>query len=141
VSERWLPVPGFEGLYEVSDEGRARSLPRAVSSTSRAGRVYALRLQGKLLKLHPSGKAGHFIFMLPGHKSCKIHTTILAVFVEPRPLGLDGLHNDGDVTNNRLSNLRWGTVSENIADAVRHGTWNSPARLAHLRRVGFRANV
>ena len=34
-------------------------------------------------------------------------------------------HNDGDFENNRLSNLRWGTKSENTLDSVKHGTHNN----------------
>jgi len=42
-------------------------------------------------------------------------------------------HNDGDPHNNRVSNLRWGTASENALDAVRHGT-HPEARKTHCRR-------
>lgn len=33
--ERWLPVVGFEGLYEASDHGRVRSLARTTTYTKR----------------------------------------------------------------------------------------------------------
>ena len=36
-TERWLPVTGYEGLYEVSDLGRVRSLPRQTRSGVRGG--------------------------------------------------------------------------------------------------------
>ena len=31
AAERWLPVPGYEGRYEISDRGNARSLDRVVA--------------------------------------------------------------------------------------------------------------
>ena len=37
--ERWLPVPGYEGLYEVSDLGQVRSLPRPTKRGIRGGNV------------------------------------------------------------------------------------------------------
>lgn len=50
--ERWLPVVGFEGLYEVSDHGRVRSLDRIVSKLAR-GRLtrYELEVPGRLLRI------------------------------------------------------------------------------------------
>lgn len=43
--EKWLPVVGWEGLYEVSDFGRVRSLDRTTAGGSRA-------VKGRMLKLH-----------------------------------------------------------------------------------------
>lgn len=47
---------------------------------------------------------------------------VLEAFVGPRPPGLDGCHNDGNKLNNSLSNLRWATRKDNMADARTHGT-------------------
>jgi hypothetical protein len=49
------------------------------------------------------------------------HGLVLETFVGPRPVGQECLHDDGDPLNNHLSNLRWGTHAENMADRVRHG--------------------
>jgi hypothetical protein len=50
-----------------------------------------------------------------------VHTLILETFVGPRPKGMKALHDpDPDRSNNRLSNLRWGTTSDNMRDAIRH---------------------
>ena len=51
-----------------------------------------------------------------------VHQLVLIAFVGPCPPGMECLHGDGDPTNNRLSNLKWGTHAENHADSVRHGT-------------------
>lgn len=53
-----------------------------------------------------------------------IHTLILEAFTGPCPPGMECLHRDGDPQNNSLSNLRWGTRSENVRDAITHGTCN-----------------
>jgi hypothetical protein len=47
---------------------------------------------------------------------------VAEAFIGPRPVGLDVCHNDGNRTNNRRSNLRYDTKSENSRDALRHGT-------------------
>lgn len=63
-----------------------------------------------------------------------IHILVLQAFVGPRPEGNHhGCHWDGDKSNNRLSNLRWATVKENIADQKRHGTFVSGARNGKAR--------
>lgn len=58
--ERWLPILGFEGLYEVSDQGGVRSIDRVVPGPKREGGVvFPRRLRGQLLKqghLRPPAK-------------------------------------------------------------------------------------
>lgn len=51
-----------------------------------------------------------------------IHTLVLEAFVGPRPEGAVCCHIDGDPTNNHVTNLRWGSYSDNNHDLVRHGT-------------------
>lgn len=51
-----------------------------------------------------------------------ISSLVLEAFVGLRPPGLQTCHNDGDSTNDHLSNLRWDTPSENMWDKTRHGT-------------------
>lgn len=55
-----------------------------------------------------------------------VHRIILQTFVGPCPDGMECRHLDGDKSNNRLENLAWGTKSENVRDAIRHGTWKRP---------------
>lgn len=51
-----------------------------------------------------------------------VHRLVLETFVGPPPMkGMHTRHLDGDPSNNRLENLRWGTPEENSADRVRHG--------------------
>lgn len=112
--ERWLPVIGFEGIYEVSDQGRVRSLDRTVPH----GHTGTRRAAGKYLS--PVIDSGGYPFVHLGRRPqrrVRIHVLVLETFVGPRPAGLYGLHGDDNKTNGRLSNLRWGTQSENISDA------------------------
>jgi len=127
MQETWLPVVGYEGLYEVSDLGRVRSLPKV---TSRGGRMAApvVRMPGKVLKPVPTKKGGYLtirLYPLNGGKgtsrSYRIHRLVLAAFVGPCPPGLEGCHYDGDPKNNALTNLRWDTYEANRADMRRHG--------------------
>lgn len=51
-----------------------------------------------------------------------LHRVLLESFVGPCPDGCEALHINGDRMDNSISNLRWGTRKENVADAIRHGT-------------------
>jgi hypothetical protein len=125
--ERWLPVVGFEGLYEVSSLGLVRSLPRVVPHRT-GGR---LALPGRILT--GSRRATRMYPMVNLWRDNRqharyVHALVLEAFVGPRPHGCDACHFDGCVTNNRADNLRWDTRKANMADAMRHGTttkgWN-----------------
>ncbi len=50
-----------------------------------------------------------------------VHTMVLETFVSPRPEGLECRHLDGNPLNNHISNLTWGTRSENLRDRGKHG--------------------
>lgn len=118
--ESWLPVVGYEGLYEVSDHGRVRSLDRVVLGRNRTGRVLAICYAGRRRVPQVSiGRDG-----VIRHR--KIHQLVLEAFVGPCPPGMEGCHNDDDTQNNHLSNLRWDTRSANEIDAFRNGkkAWN-----------------
>jgi len=51
-----------------------------------------------------------------------VHRLVLEAFVGPCPDGFQGCHNDGNNTNNDISNLRWASASDNQLDRVKHGT-------------------
>jgi hypothetical protein len=57
-----------------------------------------------------------------------VHRLVLEAFVGPCPEGMEGCHNDGNRLNNDLSNLRWGTRSDNRDDARKHGTMSLGSR-------------
>lgn len=115
MAEAWRPVPGYEGRYEVSDRGRVRSLPRR----DMRGR----RIDSRLLSIntHPSGHQSVKLSHDGKYCAAKVHRLVLMAFIGPAPDGHEACHNDGDPGNNHLSNLRWGTRSDNLRDRVRHG--------------------
>lgn len=123
MSERWLPVVGFEGQYEVSDLGRVRSLDRLLpwKRTLRTGTVVdCLRRHAGRILVPQAQEAGHLWVQLGRGAQVYVHHVVLEAFVGPQPLGHVGLHWDDDPSNNRLLNLRWGTRSDNYADFVRN---------------------
>lgn len=123
-NERWLPIPGFDG-YDVSDCGRVRSVDRlqTYDNVTASGKVVTTTrlLRGRILRPGVV-KSGHCLVMLGRGRPKLVHALVLTAFVGPRPAGYDSCHYDGDPANNRLGNLRWGTRSDNVQDAIRHGT-------------------
>jgi hypothetical protein len=120
VSERWLPVPGYVGYYEVSDFGRVRSLTRVVVSSN--GRTRSFPGQILQLNFHPTG---YFQVGLArnGHtRTHRVHRLVMAAFVGPCPPGKEVCHYNGIGIDNRRENLRYDTPSANVQDSIRHGT-------------------
>lgn len=118
MDEVWLAVGGYEGLYEVSDAGRVRSLPRGGT-------------RGGVLRgdLH---RAGYPCVRLSkeGHKThLTVHSLVAKAFLGQRPDGMECRHINGDPSDNRAENLAWGTSSENSHDMVLHGRTNK--RITH----------
>lgn len=129
--ERWLPVVGYEGYYEISDRGRVRSLDRCIN---RGDGYY--RLQGVVLKHGRTVPGHHYVNLSKGNiqRNCRVHRLVLEAFVGPCPDDMHGgLHWDDDKDNNALSNLRWGTLSENQQDLLRNGK-NSKASQTECQR-------
>lgn len=112
---RWRPVLGFEGRYEVSDGGSVRSIPHTVTRSN----GIPCRVAGQVLQQFVSAK-GHMTTSIDQRKR-RVHRLVLEAFVGPCPPGLQGLHENDVPSDNRLSNLYWGTPGQNMRDRVRNG--------------------
>lgn len=138
MKERWLPVVGWEGLYEVSDRGAVRSVDRTVEYYHwPSGGTRAYRYRGRLLKRKYCHKGTHGKWptvMLgngaAGRKYLLVSRLVLSAFARRPHPGEEALHGDGIPENCLLTNLRWGTHHENSRDTVRHGRAGRPPRLS-----------
>jgi hypothetical protein len=107
---------GYEARYEVSDLGRVRALPRVDAQ----GGHRKLRLF-KPSRMDAWGHRGVKLRRDGVARSRYVHHLVLEAFVGPCPPGMVACHWNDVPDDNRLSNLRWATKSENRLDCVRNG--------------------
>lgn len=110
AAEQWKPVVGFPD-YEVSDHGHVVSHKK---SKARVLRPFLSGRQGQehpAVSLHRDGR---------GHTR-NVHRLVIEAFIGPRPQDLEVRHLDGDRMNPKLSNLQFGSHSENVQDLLAHG--------------------
>ena len=130
--EIWKPVVGYEQLYEVSDQGRVRSVERTRIDTT--GRTYSY--VGTVLRPAPKA-SGHLAVSLSDGgqrgKTFDIHRLVLDAFVGPRSGDEEARHLNDNPADNRLVNLVWGSRSSNSFDRVRNGI-HPMASKTHCKR-------
>lgn len=122
MSIEWADVPGFSGRYQASREGRIR--------VAKSKRPYLI---GRILSpgIDSTGYYEIVCIVAPDgtRKTCRVHRLIAITFLgEPPFPGAVVRHLDGDSRNNAVSNLSWGSVSENAVDTIRHGRNRYAAR-------------
>lgn len=124
---QWRAVDGYQGRYEVSDDGQVRAL-----AGPGRGRLNATRV----LKIQKNTNGYWQVLLYSGGgvkpKAKRVHNMMLEAFVGPRPPDNFGRHVDDNPDNNQLSNLRWGTRSDNSLDMVTNGNHNH-ARKTHCK--------
>lgn len=117
--EIWKDIKDFEGLYQVSNHGRVRSLDRIVKR-SKGG---DMKMKGKIKSAHVNTNGYPSTTLYKGDfvKRKLVHSLVAAAFIGKRPSKHDVNHIDGDKTNNHVSNLEYCTRSENMIHAFATG--------------------
>jgi len=102
-TSEWVPVIGFEGLYEINALGIVHKVGGVILKT-KVGKYNRVNLRKNGIQ-----------------KSYSVHSLVAAAFIGPRPYGMIIRHIDGHKRNNKAENLAYGTHAENEADKLVHG--------------------
>lgn len=128
--EIWKSIPGYEGKYQVSNEGGIRNVkvspPRPLKPFDR--RKYDTIGRGYMTV--------HLVNMTDSkYKNLMVHSLVMLAFIGPRPKDAVINHINGNPSDNRLSNLEYCTQSHNILEDFRNnrrslvGERNTQAKL------------
>ena len=120
-STEWRPIPGYEGCYEASELGEIRSV--RAHPKGRHGPNHVLKPQQ-----HRNGYLNVGLRKDGTRKVIGVHRLVASAFFGTPGPHMEARHADGDPSNNAVSNLSWGTHSENELDKAEHGTQYSHFR-------------
>lgn len=131
--ETFRPIEGYEGLYEVSNLARIKSLPKEWTCGRNGSQ---LKSKGEtFLVINESRKDYDFVSLSDGKKvKCiSVHRLVATYFVANPDNKPDVNHKDGNKRNNRHDNLEWCTKPENQIHAYKNGLQVSQKGIEHHR--------
>lgn len=120
--EIWKNIENYEGLYQVSNLGRVKSLERKVKGKAGYYKVIKEKILNPTLNNN-----GYHLVKLSKQSKCKgitVHRLVANAFIPNIDNKEQVNHIDGVKTNNRVSNLEWNTRSENMCHADNIGLRN-----------------
>ena len=142
--ETWKDIPGYENKYQVSDLGRVKGLDRVVKTKN--GRTQYKK--GTILK-NKMGTNGYYYVCLYKNnkqKTFMIHSLVALNFIGDRPYKNDICHINWNRLDNKVTNLKYDTRTDNFNDMYRQGKKNPKGKLSvedvlEIRKMRKEENV
>lgn len=142
MKEIWKPVVGYEGHYEVSDQGRVKSVTRQVPHGRGTG---TRKIRGMPLNLmvDTGGYRSVGLSLLGFQPPKRVSSLVLEAFKGTRPKGYEASHLDGDKSNDSVDNLIWETHKANCGRRTEHctevkGSRNGNSKLTEVKVLKIR---
>ena len=124
--EIWRDIPGYEGYYQASSQGRIKSIARVVivAPSKQAPHGYRRPVRERLLKQSLDRDKRPVVTLWRAHEQLRahVHSLVALAFLGATPDGMYVCHENGDSGDNRYLNLYHGTPTQNARDKRRHGT-------------------
>lgn len=118
MSETWKDIPGYEGLYQVSNTGRVKSLERFIVRNGVTAKIPERMLKFNIVGY---GYCKVNLFKNGVRSPCLVHRLVADAFLQNQQCCKEVNHIDGDKRNNRAENLEFCTRSENMSHAYKTG--------------------
>ena len=120
MEEVWKDIKGYEGLYQISNLGNVKSLPK-----------YRVKYgYGEIILKQSISRNGYKIVGLSKnnkYKTVYIHRLVAEAFIPNPKNKLEINHIDGNKQNNFVGNLEWNTRKENGKHAWKMGLFKNPS--------------
>lgn len=132
--EVWKPVAGYEGLYEVSNLGRVKTIARKVNRINRG----EVSVQETIMKPSTITRGYKLVGLRKNgvRKGCTIHRLVAEAFI-PNPDDLPQVnHKDGNKANNSADNLEWCTAQDNMLHSLDIGLRSDAKRVDMYSKSG-----
>ena len=128
MDEIWKPVVGYEGLYEVSNLGRVKSLPKR---GYKSGGILKQRCKDDYMDVRVSkNNKKHTL---------SVHRAVAEAFIPNPDNKLVVNHIDGNKSNNCVNNLEWNTYSENSKHAICTGLVDKEFLVNHMNEIRMKS--
>jgi hypothetical protein len=119
IIEEWRDIEGYENVYQISNLGRVKSLPRIIMRNN--GNSMDIKSRIKNICISVTGYPSVNLTVNNKNVVRKIHILIAKAFI-PNPDNLPYVCHKNDIkTDNSLDNLYWGTPKDNVKDCIENG--------------------
>ena len=116
--EQWKDIKGYEGLYQVSNYGRVKSLPKKrITGTG----FYIQKERIMSLQIKTKRYYGVVLTKDGTHKNFLVHRLVADAFIENPNNYEEVNHIDCNKLNNKVENLEWCTAEANLEHAFKNG--------------------
>lgn len=126
IEEIWLPIKGYEGLYEISSIGRVKSLSRSIPYNHHLTNERLIRITSDKILSNRICRGYHFVSLQKknGNKSFRVCRLVATAFI-PNPENKPQVnHKNGVKEFDFVENLEWCTPIENMQHALKNNLLN-----------------
>lgn len=136
IKEEWKDIKGYEGLYQVSNMGRVKSLDRYRKNGIDENNICFIK--GKILSPAKQKDSGYMFVSLSKNRKTKgfrVHRLVAEAFI-PNPNKYKCVnHKDENKQNNKVDNLEWCTYKYNLNYGTKIDRYKKTMRLNYGRQI------